>query len=98
MYSIQQSDVEELDKLIPKNLKPAPNSSKIHQLVWTNTQKDFLFLNHLSCESCFTSHPCTHFSLTPKSYCVLPGVSKEKQVKNSINCTKKNKSTKKKKI
>lgn len=39
IFLVTEIQMTEIDKLIINNLKPAPNSTKIHQLLWKNKEK-----------------------------------------------------------
>lgn len=76
MYLISQEEIEKIDSVLPGNLKPAPNSNKIHQLIWNSSEKHKLFLNYLSCYSCKEDPPCKHYALQPNQYSVLANENK----------------------
>lgn len=90
MYLITESDINKIDNLLTDNLKPTPNSSKIHQLIWSNLKNDKLFINYLSCTSCIVHPPCIHYPLKPDNFstvCVKPIIheTKQKAVKSTNN-------------
>lgn len=72
MFLITENDIQSLDAVVPKELKPAPNSMKIHQLLWIKEKGDVLFLNYLSCFQCIKNPPCTHYSLQPNQLTINP--------------------------
>lgn len=80
---INEDDIIPYDELLKKEIKAAPNSMQIHQLIWSTEQSDKLFINYLSCNICYKNPPCYHYKLSPDNY--IPIVVKK------INRKKKNK-------
>lgn len=83
VFIIKHEDIIQIDKLLPANIQPAPNSMKIHQLIWEKNQNHYLFLNHLSCHQCIDKPPCSHFGLYPSKYLPLT-IKKEKGTRKII--------------
>ena len=62
VLAISLADIEQIDKLINPDIKTAPKSTQIYQLLWIS-KPEKLFLNYLSCLQCIQNPPCKHFSL-----------------------------------
>lgn len=67
-YLVHENDIIYYDKLLKIDIKPAPNSVKIHQVIWSNNQSNKLFINYLSCNICYKEPPCYHYNLSPDNY------------------------------
>lgn len=99
IFPITAEDIAKFEKIILQNLKSAPNSSKIFQLVWKSNYSNCLDLNYLSCSYCVCnglSH-CTHFSLNPSHWPIDTVIKSSsvnadsKKIKNELKQLKKKK-------
>ncbi|KYM96050.1 hypothetical protein ALC62_13300 [Cyphomyrmex costatus] len=65
VFHIIEQDIKAVDSLVRPGMKPAPQSNKIFQIIFSQKHKDILFLNSLSCSDpwCLQNPPCNHFSL-----------------------------------
>lgn len=70
LFEIYDSDIQQVDAIVPRNLKPVPNTMQLHQLVWSNSKMNTLGLRILSCSNCGVDH-CSHFSPVP-AYWIFP--------------------------
>lgn len=72
MFLILDNDIDKIDLLLDKNIVTVKNTTKIFQIIWTQEEKEKIFLNSLSCSYCIIHsyyHPsCNHFQLKPNSW------------------------------
>lgn len=67
LFSVTDTDIKNIETLLPKKLKPIPNIMKLHQLVWSRETKSALGLRELTCISCGTDLACKHFTASPET-------------------------------
>ena len=72
IFLVTENQIKKIDELIIKDLKAAPKSMKIHQLICKNTERNILYLNYLSCTDCLSFPPCIHYALNPCKYSTEP--------------------------
>ena len=84
IFPITLNEIEMIDNLIDTEIKSAPYSQKIFQIIWNQNNSNMLFLNFLSCSKCFDSPPCKHFSLLNSGWIV--NEKKRTLTKSSIKC------------
>lgn len=61
-FQVTQENIEYFEKFAPKNLKPTPETTLIHQVVWNAKDKEQLTFRYLSCSECNTEN-CIHYNL-----------------------------------
>lgn len=80
---INEENFKIFDELLNNDIQPAPNSMKIHQIIWTNDHSSQLYINYLSCIKCITTPPCEHYGLSPNKY--TPNAVTKKKDREKIN-------------
>lgn len=55
MFLITETDMRNIDLLLPVNLKPVPKPNSIFQLIWSSENTHTLYLSSLSCATCVHS-------------------------------------------
>lgn len=68
VFEISETEMKNIDALIPNDLRTIPNTRAIHQIIWTDQDVDKLFLGSLTCCECIYLPPCKHFSLNPNFF------------------------------
>ena len=61
-FLVSEFDVENIDKIIPLDLKAVKDTTLVHQVVWVDSKKDSLPFRYLSCYVCKIEN-CIHHSL-----------------------------------
>lgn len=73
MFLVTENDINNINTLVPSNLKAINQTNKIHQTIWKQNTKKTLYLSSLFCTKCLYSPPCNHFQLNPDSFEFLDG-------------------------
>ncbi|KAL4718103.1 hypothetical protein ACJJTC_002395 [Scirpophaga incertulas] len=60
LYTVFEADMTIVDEMIPKILKPIPETTKIHQITWSRENPRKIYL---SCSICPVSTPCSHYPI-----------------------------------
>lgn len=68
MFSVSRKQIEDINLLIPKNLKVVPHTRSFYQVVWKKENLNTIYLNSLSCALCANNPPCKHFSLPVSNF------------------------------
>lgn len=66
-FEVTLEEINNVESILPKNLKPIPNTMKLHQLVWSSSAPRTLGLRILTCLSCGVSLDCKHYPVTPSA-------------------------------
>ncbi|KAJ8684091.1 hypothetical protein QAD02_019883 [Eretmocerus hayati] len=87
IFAVTEDDIREMDKLRPVRLKPVPNTTKIHQIIWRSLQKHELYSTYLSCNQCENNPPCSHYALKPSHISINLEVPRgpKRKLQRSIN-------------
>lgn len=68
IFEVSQSDIEQIELLIPDKLKPIANTMKLHQIVWDKRDVKSIELRELTCTECGMRNVCTHYTCKPSSW------------------------------
>ena len=81
-FLISEIDVENIDKIIPLDLKAVKDTTLVHQVVWVDSKKESLSFRYLSCYECKIENGenCIHHSLKNSKITYEP--QKESTIKN----------------
>ncbi|KAL4711611.1 hypothetical protein ACJJTC_003628 [Scirpophaga incertulas] len=63
LYTVFEADITIVDEMIPKKLKPIPETTKIHQITWSRENPRKIYLRYLSCSICPVSTTCSHYPI-----------------------------------
>lgn len=67
LHHIEENDIIQVDKKIPKGLTAIPGTMKLKQLAW-NKANTTVALRELSCFDCRNIQHCSHHSMKPHSF------------------------------
>lgn len=67
LFSITDTDIQNIETILPKVLKPIPNIMKLDQLVMSRITKYILCLIERTNISCRTNLACKHFTSSPET-------------------------------
>lgn len=94
VFHVTENDILTVDLLKRDNIKSAPQSQKIFQLIWVKHTINTLYCNSLTCTNvdCLVNPPCKHFSLGQAWELLNPqkknNVAKEKHIDLPVNVKK----------
>jgi len=60
---VEESEMKEVDKIVPTSIQPFPGTMSVHQLTWVKEYSNRAQLNSVSCYSCEAGTDCGHFKL-----------------------------------
>lgn len=63
-FLMQENALEQIDLLIPDNLKPVPGTANVHQVICAKSHNKRLFFRSLSCHECSRQVNCLHHGMS----------------------------------